>query len=390
MPEDPYHIDRRAGDVVFREGDPAECAYIVEQGRVEVSVDREGRRVVLSELGAGEMLGGMAVIDQYSRTATATVVEDCRLTVVTPRQIQQRVDNADPVVRSLLRVLLSRYRSGLSSAPAAPLDAEALVSPHSGGVEKIRFEQQLRRALEDEQVNVAYQPILFPRDESIRGFEALVRWDHPVQGTIPAERLVSLAEETDLIVPLTLHVFKVAARDLVRFQKIAPRKLFMSVNVSPRHTNDSVFLDRAQEICIEQDVNPVDIMLELTESILVDIHRLSDWVDEAKSKGFQISVDDFGTGFASLEYLTRLAPDTVKIDHNFIRPIVEDPRHVVVMRWVVEMARDLDVLIIAEGAESREHVRVLTSLGCDMIQGYETGRPLTPSQVAAFLSGAKD
>lgn len=390
MPKNPHRIDRQAGEIIFHEGDPAECAYIIERGRVGIYVNREGEQITLNELGAGEILGEMAVMDQYPRTATARVIEDCQLAVITPRQIQQRIDNADPVIRSLLRILLTRYRSGLSSEPDEGLKTETALSPHATGLEKIHFEMELMRALDNEEVNVAYQPILFPRDESVRGFEALVRWDHPVQGTIPPERLVALAEETDLIGPLTLHVFKVAARDLVRFRKIAPRKLFMSVNVSPRHTSDPVFLDRAQKICIEQGVNPVDIMLELTESILVDIHRLTSWVEEAKSKGFQISVDDFGTGFASLEYLTRLIPDTVKIDHNFIRPIVEDPRHVVVIRWLVEMARDLDVLIIAEGAESREHVRVLTALGCDMIQGYETGRPLTPDQVVEFLSKAGD
>jgi EAL domain-containing protein (putative c-di-GMP-specific phosphodiesterase class I) len=131
-----------------------------------------------------------------------------------------------------------------------------------------------------------------------------------------------------------------------------------------------------------------DVMLELTESIMVDIEQLAGWVQTAKAMGFRVSVDDFGTGYASLEYLTRLEPHTVKIDQGFIRPLVHDRRHETVMRRVLQMARDLDVFVIAEGVETSEHVRVLTELNCDMAQGYEIGRPLTPSQVIEFLEGS--
>jgi len=386
MTDNAYQLDKRAGDIVFSEGDPADCAYIIEFGRIEISVNRDDDTVVLSELGPGEILGEMAVIDQYTRTATATVLEDCLLTMVTPRQIHHRIGRADPVVRSLLSVLLERYRSELSLEQGIPMESEHALAAHSRGIEKIRFENELRWALEKGDVKVVYQPIRCLRRNATSGFEALVRWDHPSEGTISPERLIALAEETDLIAPLSLYVFRVAVEDFKAFNAAGSQELFASVNVSPRHTVDLEFLNLAWDVCAAADGEPGDIMLELTESILVDIEQLSAWVRTAKAMGFRISVDDFGTGYASLEYLTRLEPHTVKIDQNFIRPVIRDWRNATVLRKVLEMARELNVLVIAEGAESADHVSLLTDMDCDMAQGFEVGRPLTRAGVLEFLA----
>lgn len=387
MSNDTYKLEKRAGEFIFHEGDPADCAYVIEAGRIEISVNRDDSAVVLNELGPGEMLGEMAVIDQYCRTATARVMEDCLLTVVLPQQIQRRIEQADPIVRSLLSILLTRYRSELSLEQGLPVEAGSALLLHTRGIEKFRFENALTSAIQNEEVTVAYQPIQCLRRKATSGFEALVRWDHPTDGTISPETLVALAEETDLIVPLSLHVFKITVKDFTEFRAAAPGSLFASVNVSPKHTVDSEFLNLAGDICAAAGGNPGDIMLELTESVMVDIDQLSRWVQTAKAMGFRISVDDFGTGYASLEYLTRLEPHTVKVDQNFIRPIVEDWRHRAVMRKVLDMAKDLGVLVIAEGAETPEHVRVLTEMDCDMAQGYEIGWPLTRARVIDFLAG---
>lgn len=385
MSKDTNSIEKRANEIVFHEGEPADCAYVIEEGRIEISVTRDDNAVVLGELGPGEIVGEMAVIDQYSRTATARAMEDCILTVVTPQQIQRRIEHADPVVRSLLSILLTRYRSELSLEEGLPMESQGALWSHTRGIEKIRFENELRRALEDGEINVAYQPISCLRKGTTSGFEALVRWDHPVEGTISPERLVTLAEETDLIVPLSLYVFKAAVVDSAGFRAAAPGGLFASINVSPKHTVDSEFLNQAWDICIEAGGSPGDVVLEVTESIMVDIEQLTSWVRTAKAMGFRISVDDFGTGYASLEYLTRLEPNTVKIDQNFIRPLTEDWRHATVMRRMLDMARELNVLVIAEGVETAEHVRLLKEMDCDMAQGYAVGRPLTRSGVIEFL-----
>lgn len=383
MPDDSYQIDKRAGEVIFREGDLADRAYIIEAGCVGISVERDGFPVVLAELGPGEILGEMAVIDRFNRTATATVIEDCRLTVVTPSQIRQRIEEADPVVRSLIQIMLRRYRSELTRAQSIPMEAASAFVSQSWGIQKIRLENELMRAIKDEDVKVVYQPIRSLTSGCTNGFEALVRWDHPTRGTIPPEELVSLAEETDLIVPLGLHVFELAARDRSLLRNAGLPDLFVSVNVSPRHTVDNSFLEQTCDICARVGEMPANIMLELTESVHTDIEGLSVWATSAKAAGFQITVDDFGTGYASLEYLTRLEPDTVKIDRTFVRPIVDDARTGAVLRRVLQMARDLGVRVIAEGAESPEHVRLLTELGCDMAQGYAIGKPVTRAQATA-------
>ncbi len=309
MSDDSYQLEKRAGEIIFREGDLADFAYIIENGRVQISVERDGRSVALAELGSGEILGEMAVIDRFNRTATATVTRDCRLTVVTPPQILQRVEEADPVVRSLIQILMKRYRAELTRAQGMPMEAASAFVSQSRGIQKIRLENELMRAIANEDVKVVYQPIRDLANGCTSGFEALVRWDHPTRGTIPPEELVSLAEETELIVPLGLHVFEVAAKDRSALAAVGSSELFVSVNVSPRHTLDGDFLERAKDICDKLGERPANIMLELTESVQADIQSLGAWVAAARAIGFQITVDDFGTGYASLEYLTRLAPD---------------------------------------------------------------------------------
>ena len=385
MSDDSYQLNKRTGEVLFKEGDLADCAYIIEEGCVEVSVAREGTRIVLAELGPGEILGEMAVIDQFNRTATARVTADCRLTVVTPSQIRQRIGDADPVVRSLIEILLRRYRAELTRASGIPMEAASAFVSHSRGIQKIRLENEVMRALETGDIKVVYQPIRRLRDGTVCGFEALVRWDHPKRGTIPPEQLISLAEETDLIVPLGLHVFEVAVRDRGGLRAACSPGLFMSVNISPKLTCDQAFLNQARDICRRAGETPEDIMLELTESSSVDVQSLGEWVAAAKGMGFQITVDDFGTGYASLEYLTRLVPDTLKIDQRFVRPIVDDPRTAAVLLRVLQMARDLGVQVIAEGAESPQHVRMLKEVGCEMAQGYEIGRPVTRMECLMLL-----
>jgi EAL domain-containing protein (putative c-di-GMP-specific phosphodiesterase class I) len=381
-----YLKNAEKGEILFREGERAGPAYIIVKGRVEISVTRDGSAVVLGTLGPNEILGEMAVIDQHRRTATATVLEDSVLSIITPEQIQQRISRADPVVRSLLNILLQRYRSELALEQGFTIENESALISSNAGIGKMFFENELRTALENEEVQVVYQPMRSLKGTLRNGFEALVRWDNRIHETISPARLVNLAEETDLIELLSLYVFRAAAEDLMEFKDASSDDLFLSVNVSPKHTVDSDFLNNAWDICAETGCRPGDIMLELTETVFVDIHRLSDWVDMAKAMGFLVSVDDFGTGFASLDYLTSLAPHTVKIDREFIRPIITESRHVIVLKKILEMARELDVLVIAEGAETYDHVRMLKEMGVDLVQGFEIDRPLTKFQTIDRLA----
>jgi diguanylate cyclase len=256
MSKNAYQLKKKKGEVIFREDESADCAYLIEEGRIEISVNRDDHSFVLSELGPGEIVGEMAVIDQHERTATATVVEDCLLTVVTPQQIRQRIGDADPVIRSLLSVLLSRYRSELSLEQGLSLPAETTPASQRTGIEKIRLENALRRSLENGDIRVAYQPIRCLRRNETAGFEALVRWQHPDEGSISPESLIALAEETDLIGPLSLYVFKSTVTDFTGFRAAAPGELFASVNVSPRHTVNSEFLNLAWDICAEAGGQP--------------------------------------------------------------------------------------------------------------------------------------
>ena len=386
MTDEFLSLEKKAGELVFREGDAVDRAYIVEEGTIEISVQRGNGAVVLCELGPGSILGEMAVIDQATRTATARATRDCRLTVVTPHQIRDRIENSDAVVRSLLHILLKRYRAELARNRGFPVEAESALTDPTG-ISKMRLEIDLMQALKKGEVDVAYQPIYRLADKSIVGLEALVRWDHPERGAIPPMELVGLTEETNLFVPLGMYVLKTAIKDLAVFQSRTSNELFMSVNVSVKHTRDQEFLRNARDMCRTMDQDVANIMLEVTESSLVEIKQLREWVGAARSVGFKLCMDDFGTGYAGLQYLAGMSPDVIKIDQEFVIPLADNPRIVPVLRGVLQMAADLNVRVIAEGAENLKHVNLLTELGCDMAQGYELGRPQMRPQIEELLAG---
>ncbi len=378
----------RSGEVLFREGDKADCAYIIESGELEISTHSEGQSVIICRLAAGEIVGEMGVIDSAPRTATATALGETRLMVVTRDQLTERIAQADPILKLLVKILLDRYRSGLNKVKGdiglserdEELFSEDIVGEYiRHGIDKIRLEAELKEALKQQQLKVFYQPLLDIPTRQVAGFEALTRWRHPTRGRISPGLFITLAEETSLIVPVGLFVFESACRELAEFQEIragtGPRP-FMSINVSGRQIANPEFIEQAAAITDRFGIDRASIKLEITETLAIDLDLTESWIERSHELGFQVSLDDFGTGYSSLATIYHLAVDYAKIDQAFVRPLHTDQRSVELLRGIVALLRGLGLKIVVEGIERQQQLDYVAELGCDLAQGYLIGQSL--------------
>jgi EAL domain-containing protein (putative c-di-GMP-specific phosphodiesterase class I) len=395
--------DLSNGEVLFAEGDPADCAYIIESGELEISTHSENEKVIICSLGAGDIVGEMGVIDRAARTATAAAVGHTRLMVVTRNQLTERISQADPILKLLVKILLDRYRSGLNSikgevrsGDSDELLSEELVGEYiRHGIDKIRLESELKEALATEQLRVYFQPLLDVSSRRVAGFEALTRWIHPDRGFISPALFITLAEETSLIVPVGLYIFEQACQGLVKFEKIArennyPFPLFMSINVSGRQIEDPDFMPKAAEITSRLGIPREQIKLEITESLAVDFESTSRWIEVAHDLGFKVSMDDFGTGFSSLETLYKLDLDTAKVDRAFVLHLHDEPRSRGLLRGIVSLMKDLGLEVIVEGIEHQFMLEFIGALDCHYAQGFLIGKSLPLDEAEQLLKDSPD
>ncbi|MFM9938896.1 MAG: EAL domain-containing protein [Hyphomicrobiaceae bacterium] len=255
--------------------------------------------------------------------------------------------------------------------------------------DRIAIESDLRRAIENRQLTILYQPIVALSSEELIGFEALVRWQHPKLGLLSPADFIPVAEETDLIVQLGSYVLGRAVTDIARWHKELPRPeqpLFVSVNISSRQL---IKPDLVQEIrhAIGRAVIPAgSLRLEITESLVMENPEQATLILELlREAGIQIALDDFGTGYSSLAYLHRLPFDTIKIDQALVQSSSEGESNGIIVRSIVALAHELGKRIIAEGVETAEDAAFLRSVGCQYAQGFYYGEPMAESDIDRLL-----
>ncbi len=385
-----------AGELLFSEHDRADCAYIIEQGQLEISTSFEGDKVIICHLGPGEIVGEMAVIDGSNRTATAIATESTQLLVVTEDQLTERIDQADPILKLLVQILLDRYRSRLGTETdsegnrntARLLTKDVILEYVSHGIDKIRLDTELKEALQQEQLEVYYQPLWDVAADRIAGFEALTRWHHPKRGFISPELFISLAEETQLIVPVGLYVFTQACEDLRQLQSSLGDEypLFMSINVSMKQIRDENFIEEASRLTASLGIDCSRIKLEITEGIEMDLGVTAPWIRRAKACGFMVSLDDFGAGFSSLATLLTLDFDVIKLDRIFIQNSLEYERDRRMLASILSMVNSMGLQTVVEGVEVVEHLDLIARYGCKYAQGYLIGKPFNLEQAHEALS----
>ncbi len=242
--------------------------------------------------------------------------------------------------------------------------------------DRIYMENLLRNALENNELELHYQPKVNTETMDIVGVEALIRWNSPQLGLVSPVQFIPLAEETGLIFGIGEWIIKTACAQAKAWQKAGFGKLLMSVNLSARQFNQANLLESIKQILAETGLEAQLLELELTEGmVMTEVTESIKTIHEIKALGIKISVDDFGTGYSSLSYLKELPLDTLKIDKSFIDDIVLHTDDAPIVKTIITLAKNLNLKIVAEGVESYEQVLYLKAHGCDEIQGYYFSRP---------------
>ena len=245
---------------------------------------------------------------------------------------------------------------------------------------------ELRRAIDQGQLLLHYQPKIDAHTSRVLGVEALVRWQHPKHGLLPPGEFIPLAERTGLIGPLTHYVLDAALRQC-RDWRQAGHELVVAVNVSARRLLDLEFPDEVAGLLAHWRVPARLLVVEITESaIMADPEHAMQILGRLNQMGVQLSIDDFGTGYSSMAYLKSLPVHELKVDRSFVAQMTSNSRDAVIVRSTVDLGRNLGLRVVAEGVEDQATWQELDALGCDAIQGYYISRPVPADELASWLA----
>jgi len=244
---------------------------------------------------------------------------------------------------------------------------------------------QLRRAIDQQQLVLHYQPKVAAHSGRVLGVEALVRWQHPTHGLVPPDDFIPLAERTGLIAPLTHYVLDAALRQCRTWQQ-AGHELSVAVNVSARRLLDLAFPEEVAGLLARWQVPARLLVVEITESaIMADPAHAMQVLGRLDGMGVQVAIDDFGTGYSSMAHLKTLPVQELKIDRSFVAQMTSNPRDAVIVRSTVDLGRNLGLRVVAEGVEDLATWQELDALGCDAIQGYYISRPVPADDLISWL-----
>lgn len=413
-----------AGTPIFNEGEPGDCAYIIQSGEIELSMLINGTNSPFAILEKGELFGEMALIDDSFRSASANAKTDVTLLVISRDYIAQKIELSDPTVRLLLQVVLERYRdiharlhdvseslrqhesTSANSTIGSFFNqylklssklATAITERHSNGKssdkiikdlestsDSITRENHLKHALDNNEFELYYQPIVNIPHGTIAGCEALIRWNSPTLGFVPPDQFINLAEKTGLIVPLGKWITEQACRAASEFRK--HKDMYMSINLSALQFESSSFMLDIENAVKAASIDNDCIKLEITESILMGNPELAESsLKKLKAAGFSIAIDDFGTGYSSFSYLHRFPIDTLKIDQSFVNAMFSNERSMEIVRTLTLLSKNLNMKTIAEGIEEHNESQQLDEFGCDYGQGYRYSRPVPFDEFLGLL-----
>lgn len=257
---------------------------------------------------------------------------------------------------------------------------------NSISINRLTMENELRRAILQQELMLYYQPQMHIESGAIVGMEALIRWMHPDRGFISPKDFIPLAEETGLIVPIGEWVIREACKQNKQWQNAGYPAVPVSVNLSVRQFLQPNLTGRIKSILMETGLEPRYLELEITESMTMDVEFAANALLELRELGVKISIDDFGTGYSSLSLLKKFPIDKLKIDRSFVRDIMVDPNDAAIVATIISMTKHLNLQVIAEGVETEDQLHFLHRNDCGMIQGYWFSPPIPAEQMEDMLN----
>lgn len=258
---------------------------------------------------------------------------------------------------------------------------------HHLAMARLQLENDLRRAIAQQEFYLCYQPIINLKNQTILGFEALIRWQHPHKGLISPGQFIPVAEDTGLIIPIGLWVLQQACQQLKTWKNdFARPDLCISVNLSVKQFAQSDLFQQINNILQKVELPGNNLKLEITESALMDNPQaVTELLNLLKQQKIRLGIDDFGTGYSSLSYLHRFPVDTLKVDRSFVEQMCESSENLDIVQAIITLAHNLGMVAIAEGIETPQQLLQLQELGCDFGQGYYFAKPLLPEAATQFI-----
>jgi len=420
-------------EYIFSEGDPGDCAYIIDNGMVEVSFDKDGRKLVMATLTKGDILGEMAIIDRLPRTASARAIIPTVVTAIPLDYVSQKIEQSDPTVRMFLRLAMARYRDlnarlgqvfeGLSlgqddassdafasstmemknvmsqlmdmqkridSAVTKPLHSESgsLFGEKTLEITKLLVteEKLLKAAMTKKEFRLHYQPIVDLASNRIAGCEALVRWNHPSGELLLPSRFLTQVENSDLIIDLGYWIAEEACHFQSRLFNDFQHDLFVAINLSGKQFDDQFLVPSLADIMDKTGARRDRIKFEITESLLIDNPELATQsLHQLKETGAKLAIDDFGTGYSSFSYLHRFPFDTLKIDRVFIGAMSRSEKSNQIVKSLVNLSHDLGMEVVAEGIESEHEAELMRNFKTTFGQGFYFSRPVNETEFVKLL-----
>ena len=385
-------LGHNAGDQLLKEVARRLAGCVRESDLVAHYVDSESR-IDVSRLGGDEFT---VVLNQIDRPESAGVVAQRLLDSLTR---PMSIDGHEIVVTPSIGIAVAPQDGGdteglLKAADTAMYHAKKMGKNNflfydsamdAAGVERLKLETDLRRAIEREQLVLHYQPQVDTHTGCVVGAEALLRWEHPDHGNVPPFKFIPIAEEIGLIGELGEWGLREACRQLVAFRSDGLDLPKISVNVSALQFSPG-FIHAVRDVLEESGLPPESLELELTEGIMMDdSHSTIDALESLKRLGVRLSIDDFGTGYSSLSYLTRFPLDELKIDRSFVIDLDKSEHNANLVAAIIAMARSLNLELVAEGVETRQQYRFLTEHGAAIIQGYLFSKPVPAKELRPLL-----
>ena len=251
---------------------------------------------------------------------------------------------------------------------------------------RLMIQNDLEKALHDEEIVLYFQPKVHLQKECVTGFEVLIRWHHPKEGFLTPIHFIPYAEESQQIIEIDYYVLRKAFETLQRWRQKENYDYSLAINLSGRHFTDFKVVSYIQELLQTYDVDPASVEIEITEAVLIDDPDVAQRVVTAtKALGIQLSLDDFGTGYSSLDYLRTLPIDCIKLDQTFIREIDVNMQERRLIKGILSLGKGLDLELVAEGVETKEQLEILYEMECDYVQGYYFCKPVPEEQLVEWL-----